>query len=118
MLAVTLDKTTDFNLNNGVKLDVSGWQNITIQATGSLSGTISITGSIDGGGITGISEGSPKQSVNYTAVTATNQATGTGLTAITVAGNYTITNPPKYIQIGGASAATTGKLIIYLTTPV
>ncbi len=118
MLANTIDYTTDFNANAGVKIDTSGWQNITVQLSGTPSGTISITGSLDGGGITGISEGSPKQSTNYTAITATNLATATGLTAIVAAGNYLITNPPKYVQIGGSGASTTGKLIVYLTTPV
>ncbi len=109
MLATTLDLTTDFNANNGVKVDTSGWQNIMIQLSGTPAGTISITG---------VSDGGPKQSINFTAVTATNLATATGLTAIVAAGNYLISNPPKYVQIGGASAATTGKLIVYMTTPV
>lgn len=118
MLATTLDLTTAFNLNNGVKIDTSGWQNLSIHFSGTITGTVSITGSNDAGAIQGVSDGGPKQSINYTAITATNSATAAGLTAITVAGNYTISNPPKFVQIGGASAATTGKLIVYLTTPV
>lgn len=118
MLATYLDFTTVFNANNGVKFDTSGWQNVAIEVSGSITGTVSITGSNDAGAITGVSDGNPLTSTNYTAITAINAATATGVTAISAAGNYIISNPPKFVQIGGASAATTGKVIVYMTTPV
>lgn len=118
MLQTTIDATLFFNANNGVTIDTSGWQNVLIQVSGSISGTVNITGTLDSGGVTGVSDGNPLTATNFTAVTAINAANATGVTAIAAAGNYSISNPPKFIRIGGASAATTGKLIVYLTTPV
>lgn len=118
MIANTLDLTTVFNANNGIKIDTSGWQNITVQVDGTPSGTISITGTNDAGAITGVSDGNPLTSTNYTAIQATDISSGTAVTAITGAGSFKIINPPKFVQIGGASAATTGKVLVYLTTPV
>lgn len=118
MLATTLDETTYFNANNGVVIDSSGWQNVTVQLDGTPSGTINLTGTNDAGAITGVSDGNPLTAINFTAIQATDISSGTAVTAIAGAGNFKIINPPKFIKIGGASAATTGKLIVYLTTPV
>lgn len=118
MLAETLDLTTIFNANNGIKIDTSGWQNVTVQIDGTPSGTISITGTNDAGAITGISDGNPLTSTGYTAIQATDLSSGTAVTSIAGAGTFKIINAPKFVQIGGASAATTGKVIVYLTTPV
>ena len=117
MLAQTLDVTTDFNLNNGVKIDCSLWQNITVQAIGNLSGTINITGTNDSGAIQGVSDGGPLTSTNYVAVQGTNLATGATVTAIAAAGLFKIVVSTRFIQIGGASAATDGKVIIFFNTP-
>lgn len=118
MIATVLDFTQTFNANNGVKFDSSGWQNVTIQIDGTPSGTISITGTNDAGAITGVSDGNPLTSTGYTAIQATDISSGTAVTAITGAGAFKIINPPKFIQIGGASAATTGKVLVYMTTVV
>lgn len=118
MLATTLDFTSQFNANNGVKFDTSGWQNVVVQLDGTPSGTISITGTNDAGAITGISDGNPLTSINYTAIQATDISSGTAVTSIAGAGSFKIINPPKFVQIGGASAATTGKLLVYMSTPV
>ena len=118
MLATILDVTTQFNLNNGVKLDVGQWQNIVIHVSGSVSGTVNVTGTNDGGAVEGATNNNPVSSTNYTAIQITNLATGTAVTSIGAAGNFRVIYPTQYIQIGGASAATTGKVIIFLTTPV
>lgn len=118
MLSSILDLTTAFNQNNGVKVDVSGWQNVTVQVDGTPSGTISITGTNDAGAITGTSDGNPLTSTNYTAIQATDISSGSAVTSITGAGSFKIINPPRFVQVGGASAATTGKVLFFLTTPV
>jgi len=118
MISQILDVTSDFNANNGVKVDVSQWQNCTVHVSGSVSGTVNITGTNDSGAVQSISDGSAKSSANYTAVQATNLATGSAVTSISAAGNYKVTVGTKFIQVGGASAATDGKVILFLTTPI
>lgn len=118
MLSQSLDVTSEFNLNNGVKLDVGQWQNIIIHVSGVLSGTLSITGTNDGGAITGATGDNPQSALNFTAIQATNMATAAQVTAVAAAGNFKVNNVTKYIQLGGASAATTGKVIFFLSTPV
>lgn len=115
MLSNLLDVTTDFNANNGVKLQLSEWDTITFQFVGP-SGTINITGSNDANAITGVTDGSALSSINYTAIQAINLATGTAVTSVSTAGLYKITNACKFIQFGGASAAAT-KVLIFLNTP-
>jgi len=116
MLSQNLDVTAEFNANNGVKVDVSGWQNCTIQVTGTPSGTINVTGTCDSGAVQGVSDGNAVSSEGYTAIQVTNLATGAAVTAISAAGNYKAVVGTKFIQVGGSSAATTGKVILFLTT--
>lgn len=118
MVSTILDVTTEFNLNNGVKLDIGSWQNIVIHVSGSISGTVNVTGTNDGGAVKGATNDTPTSSTNYTAIQVTNMATGVAATAVASAGNFKVIIPTKYIQIGGANAATTGKVILFLTTPV
>jgi len=116
MLSQLLDLTTEFNANNGIKVDVSNWQYCTVQVTGTPSGTINLTGTCDSGAVQSVSDGNAVSSDNYVAIQATKLADGTSVTAIAAAGNYKITVGTKYIQVGGASAATTGKVLLFLTT--
>lgn len=118
MIASVVDYTTEFNANNGIKVDVANWQNVVIHVSGTISGTVNVTGTNDGGAITGATSNSPTSSLNYTAIQIINMATAAAVTAISAAGNYKVIYPTQYIQIGGASAATTGKVILFLTTPV
>ena len=118
MISQSIDYTTEFNANNGIKIDVANWQNVVVHVSGTISGTVNVTGTNDGGAITGSTGNSPTSSLNYTAIQVTNMATGAAATAIAAAGNYKVINLTQYIQVGGASAATTGKVIVFLTTPV
>ena len=118
MIAQSVDLTTQFNANNSVIIETSNWQNVVVHLNGTPSGTISITGSNDGGAITGAVDDNPSTALNFTAIQATDMSSGTAVTAIAAAGNFKIINLPKYVKIGGASAATTGKLIVFFTTPV
>lgn len=118
MIASAKDVTAEFNANNGFKMDIANWQNVVIHVSGTLSGTINITGTNNGGEITGATGNSPTSAKDFTAIQATNMASGAAVTAIAAAGNYKLINLPQYIQVGGASAATTGSVIVFLTTPV
>lgn len=117
MLSYSEDVTADFNAANGVKRDVSQWQNVTIHVSGNISGTINVTGTNDPGAVQAVTDGNAVSSLNYTAIQVTNLATGSAVTAIAAAGNYKAVVGTKFIQVGGASAATTGKVIIFCTTP-
>lgn len=117
MLQQPLDLTADFNANNKIVLDVGMWQNCTINISGTISGTVDILGTDDPGAVSGVSDGNVVSATNFTAVQAINLATGAAVTTITVAGNYKITIGTRFIKVGGPSAATTGNLIVFLTTP-
>lgn len=116
MLSQLIDVTNDFNANNGVKLDVSQWQYCTIQFTSTTSGTINITGTNDPNAVQGVSDGGGVESTNYSAIQANKLSDGSAVTSISAAGLYKITVGTKFIQIGGASAATAGKVLVFLTT--
>ncbi len=118
MVSATQDLTLAFNANNSVIIETSNWQNLVLHLNGTPSGTISITGSCDGGEISGATSNNPSTALNFTAIQATDMSSGTAVTAISAAGNFKVINLPKYVKIGGASAATTGKLIAFFTTPV
>lgn len=115
MLSRILDVTDSFNTNNGVKLNLSEWETATFQFV-TPTGTISITGSNDGNEITGSTTPSALASINYTAIQATNLATGSAVTSVAAAGLYKITVASQYIQFGGASAAAV-KVLVFLNKP-
>lgn len=117
MLSFSKDVTTEFNANNGIAEDVSQWQICTIHVSGSISGTVSITGTNDPGAIQGVSDGGAWAAANGTAIQATNLADGSAVTAIAAAGNYRITVSTKFILVGGADAATDGKVILFFNSP-
>lgn len=117
MLSFYNDITDNLNTNHVVNLDVSQWQSVTIGLSGSITGTINLLGSNDGGSVQSVTDGNAVSSLNYTAIQATNLATGAAVTAIAAAGNFKITVGTRFIQIGGSNAATTGKVIVFCTTP-
>lgn len=118
MLSQLLDLTADLNANTFVKIDVSQWQNVTVQVVGSITGTINLTGTNDAGSVQSVTDGNALSSLNYTAVQATNLATGATVTAAAAAGNFKIVVGTKFIQIGGTNAAVSGKLLVFCTTPI
>ena len=109
------DLTGTFNTNNGVTLDVSLWQEVTFQFV-NPSGTIAITGTNDGGAVTGSSFGSAATAANLTAIQATKLADGTAVTSVAAAGLFKVTRGCKYIKFGGASAAA-DKVIVFYSKP-
>ena len=115
MLSRILDVTADFNTNNGVKLNLSEWETATFQFV-TPTGTISITGSNDGNEITGSTNPNAYASINFTAIQATNLATGLAVTSVAASGLYKITVSCQYIQFGGASAAA-AKVLVFLNKP-
>lgn len=111
------DVTIPFNKDNAFVLDVSLWENVTVQFV-SPSGTINITGTNDGLGSTDplTKFGTASTAANFTAIQATNLATGAATTSVAAAGLYRIVVGCKYIKFGGASAAAT-KVLVYSNKP-
>lgn len=118
MLSKTIDYTSGFNSSGFVTEDVGQWQNITIHIDGTVTGTLAVLGTNDGGAIQGVSDGNGVSSKNYTALRATDLSTGTAATTITAAGNYTLPVTTRYFRLGVIGGSTTGNLIIILSTPV
>ena len=115
-LSKTNYEVTDlFNANNGYVVDMSNWDSLVIQFTGSTSGTINITATNDAGDITGSVQGNSLTATNYATIQATKLSDGTSVTAISAAGLYKVGIVGQFVKFGGASAATTGKVFIYLS---
>ena len=97
--------------------DISEWETITIQVVG-LAGTCTIAGTNDGGEITGVIDGTAKDSTNYNAVQAINLTTGA--TAIAVTGTTLFRIYPigfKYLRLGDGSTFGATKVLIHCTKP-
>lgn len=116
MFSQVLDITTEFNANNGHKLDVSKWETATFQFV-APTGTINITGSNDAGAVEGVSDGNAHASENYTAIQATNLATGAATTSVAAAGLYKVSVWCKFIQVSGAGATAT-KVLVFVNKPI
>ena len=117
MLSYSRDITDELNANNTVNLDVSEWQNLTIHLSGTPSGTINVLGTNDSGAVQAVTDGNATSAANFTAIQGTNLASGATVTAVAAAGNFKFIVSTKFIQIGGASAATTGKCLLFLNSP-
>lgn len=115
MKSYITDVTAEFVAGNGIKKDVSGWQNVTIQIV-APGGTINIQGSNDANAITGVSDGTSYSAINFSTIQATNLADGSATTSISAAGLYSIKVLAKYLQIGGAGA-TASKVILFYNKP-
>lgn len=118
MLSQLLDVTNELNANHFVQLDIGEWNTCTIQVTGSISGTIDIKGSNDGGAIQGVTDGNAISAKNFTTITiqAARLSDGSAVTTLDTADNYSFQVMDKYLYIGGTNAATTGSVLIQLNT--
>lgn len=115
MKSYVKDITNQFNADNQYKLDVSEWQNVTIQVV-DPSGSIDLSGSNDARAITGVSDGNAVSSDNYSTIQATNLADGALVTAITTDGLYSIKVLFKFLSIGGVGAQAT-KVLLFFNKP-
>jgi len=112
----THDWTYNINNQKQVTLDVGEWDRVTIQAVAPIVATAYIYGSLDGGDIQGVTQGNASIATNFTAVRATNLATGSAVTEITAAGSYLVDVNTKYLKIGGGGVSIY-KLMTFHTKP-
>lgn len=94
----------EFNSLYKITLDVSNWDEVTIQTSGAVLGTVNIMGSNDGGA-DGTSQGDAQLAINFTPIQATNLATGTAVNAIYGAGLFRVDVNAQYLRLQGAPAA-------------
>jgi len=88
-----------------IELNVSGWDNVTFQVIGAVSGTLAIYGTINDG----MSQGSLYPNNNYAAnrardwspIQAVNLATGSAVNTITAAGLYSVPVKTPYVRLNG-----------------
>ena len=98
------DYSREFNSLYKITLDMSGWDKTNIQLVAPVGGAILIYGSNDGGAITGQTQGNAELAINFTPIQATNLATGSPVTSINAAGNYTVPINAQYLRLQGSPA--------------
>lgn len=87
-----------------ITLDMSGWDKATFQAVAPLAAPISIYGSNDGGGLTGVRPGSAQTAGNFSLIQATNLSSGTAVTTMATAGLYSVPINSQYLRLQGGGA--------------
>lgn len=108
-VGITKDLTFQYKQNvYHIELEVTGWDKISFQVLAPIAAPISVYGTLNDG----MSQGSLYPSGNYgadraldwTAIQATNIATGTAATTISTAGIYTVPVNSPYIRLAGGGA--------------
>lgn len=109
------DLTIPFNQNGKVQIDISGWDYILAQIV-TPSGAISFASTIDGGGVTGVSDGNATSALNFVACQGTNQLNNTLETSTSAANSvHEFDVVGRYLQLSGGAGSTVGKLLIMFT---
>lgn len=103
-----IDFTNKYTAAGALNIDIGGWDSVIVQLV-TPSGTTSFLSSSDSGDVQGISDGSAISATNFTAVTGTNLATGSGVTSLAVSGSVKFSGIGRYLQL---SAGTATKLLV------
>ena len=110
MLAQYLDLTEQYNAQNGfVNIDVSNYDYCLIQPIGQA---LDMGSTIDGGAITGVTDGSAVSAINFTTVQGTLISTGGPVTSAPNGGITKLNVVGRFINLEGATPIT--KLLIML----
>lgn len=111
-----MDLAPQLSTNNFYAIaDISGWETITIQVIG-LGGTCNISGTNNGGEVTGVVDGTPRNSTDYNNVQAINLTTGAAATAVTGTTLFRISPIGfKYLRLGDGSTFTATKILVHCT---
>lgn len=100
-----LDLTNDYKANvYNIKLDMSGWDRTTIQVVAPIAAPVNIYGSNDPNALQGVRDGNAELAINFTAVQATNLATGAAVTQMATAGNYKVDVNTRFLMFSGGGA--------------
>lgn len=97
------NQASDFNSVYNITLDTANYDRTTIQVIAPVSGALSVYASLDGGaGST--TQGNAASAQNFSAVLATNLATGTASNIISTPGLYTVTDNAQFLKVQGNPA--------------
>lgn len=118
MISYLMDLAPQLSTNNFYAIaDISQWETITIQVIG-LGGTCNIYGTNNGGEVTGVINGTPRDAADFNLVQAVKLSTGTAVTAITDTVLYRITPTGfKYLRLGDGSTFTATKILVHCIKP-
>ncbi len=101
-----LNQTNQFNLQYNITLDMSGWDETTIQVVSPMSGIIFVYGTNDSGAQQGITDGNARLAINFNPIQVKNLATGSDVTSISAAGDYKLDVNAQFLRLQGNPAAT------------
>jgi hypothetical protein len=116
MIAKHVDFTSQFNIGiagtTGIlQIDTSGYDFVIVHFV-NLAGTITFTGSNDGGGITGETDGNATSATNWVSIEGVNQTTGAAGTTAASNTIYKFSSVARYLKFAG-TASTTSKILVY-----
>lgn len=116
MIASHRDLTNQFNLGVGgttgiLQVDTSGFDYCIVHFV-NLAGTITFTGSNDGGGVQNESDGNAYSAQNFVSVQGVNATTGASGTTAATNTIYKFSSVARYLKFAG-TASTTCKILVY-----
>lgn len=98
-----LDLTRQYKQNiYNVYLDVSGWDKITFHAIGTVAAPVYVYGTNNPGDLQGVRDGDATLATDWSAIQATNLATGTAVTSFSAPGLYTVNVNAQFVKLVGA----------------
>lgn len=109
------DRTSDFNADSLVQMDISGWDWVVIQIEGSPSSAISFKHSNDSGAIQGVTDGNETTATNFVTLQMTDLSSGTGVTSTSSAGLFRAAVIGRFLQLSGTSVTGVTKILIHLS---
>ena len=99
------DATLKYKQNvYSITLDMSGWDKTTIQVLAPVAGSLYVYGSNFGGAVTGVTDGNASLATQFTAIQATNLATGSAVSSFNAAGEYQVNINAQYLRVQGGGA--------------
>lgn len=116
MTSFLMDLAPQLSTNNFYAIaDISEWETLTIQVIG-LGGTCNIAGTNNGGEVTGVINGTPRDAADFNVVQAVKLSTGAAVTAVTDTVLYRISPIGfKYLRLGDGSTFTATKILVHCT---
>lgn len=105
-LGPNINTTDVFNTTYKINLDLSGWDQCTVQVVGPMSGRINVLGTNDSGAQPQNTQGNASLAINFTPIQATDLSTGSAVNAIYGAGLFKIPVNAQFLSLQGSPAAT------------
>lgn len=99
------DGTNEYKTNiYSITLDMSGWEETTVQLVGPVASAVFVYGSNDANALQGVRDGNASLAINFTAIQATPLSTGTAGSSMAAAGEYKINIDARFLRLQGGGA--------------